>query len=203
MTKLAKYGKILAKLPLMGSSDGATFNPATIEAFSAEGNVTLTVVKKETPATLEVEQGLTNHDERNSHHRARHEDRPFVQDVARAHSPRPRRSRFRRMAGPEWERPCREVRDRLHRLKIGDGDRTHGILHHYSEHFLVVRDTLLRCAAPDDRPCDRASRVLMTVAFLVGWLNTNTRSLNASNRMLPGRVPPRCPSTSSMSLCRT
>ena len=30
----AKDGKILAKLPLAGSSDGAVFNPATMEAFS-------------------------------------------------------------------------------------------------------------------------------------------------------------------------
>jgi hypothetical protein len=54
----AKDGKILAKLPLAGSSDGATFNPATMEAFSTGGNGTLTVVKEKTPTTFEVEQVL-------------------------------------------------------------------------------------------------------------------------------------------------
>jgi hypothetical protein len=55
----AKDGKILAKLPLAGSSDGAVFNPATMEAFSTGGNGTLTVVKEKTPVTFEVEQVLT------------------------------------------------------------------------------------------------------------------------------------------------
>ena len=55
----AKDGKILAKLPLAGSSDGAAFNPATMEAFSTGGNGTLTVVKEKTPTTFEVEQVLT------------------------------------------------------------------------------------------------------------------------------------------------
>ena len=55
----AKDGKILAKLPLGGNSDGAVFNPATMEAFSTGGNGTLTVVKEKTPTTFEVEQVLT------------------------------------------------------------------------------------------------------------------------------------------------
>jgi hypothetical protein len=55
----AKDGKILAKLPLAGGSDGAAFNPATMEAFSTGGNGTLTVVKEKTPVTFEVEQVLT------------------------------------------------------------------------------------------------------------------------------------------------
>lgn len=54
----AKDGKILAKLPLAGNSDGAVFNPATMEAFSTGGNGTLTVVKEKTPVTFEVEQVL-------------------------------------------------------------------------------------------------------------------------------------------------
>ncbi len=54
----AKDGKILAKLPLAGNSDGAVFNPATMEAFSTGGNGTLTVVKEKTPSTFEVEQVL-------------------------------------------------------------------------------------------------------------------------------------------------
>lgn len=55
----AKDGKILAKLPLGGSSDGATFNPTTMEAFSTGGNGTLTIVKEKTPSTFEVEQVLS------------------------------------------------------------------------------------------------------------------------------------------------
>ena len=51
-------GKILAKLPLAGSSDGAVFNPATNEAFSAHGNGTLTIVKEMSPTRFEVEQNL-------------------------------------------------------------------------------------------------------------------------------------------------
>jgi len=41
----AKDGKILTSLPLAGG-DGAVFNPATKEAFSTQGNGTLTVVKE-------------------------------------------------------------------------------------------------------------------------------------------------------------
>lgn len=54
----AKDGKILAKLPLAGGSDGATFNPDTMEAFSTQGNGTMTVVKEKSPTTFEVEQNL-------------------------------------------------------------------------------------------------------------------------------------------------
>ncbi|MEP6780477.1 MAG: hypothetical protein ABJC26_11355, partial [Gemmatimonadaceae bacterium] len=51
-------GKILANLPLAGSSDGAVFNPSTMEAYSTHGNGTLTVVKEKNPTTFEVEQNL-------------------------------------------------------------------------------------------------------------------------------------------------
>ena len=51
-------GKILTSLPLAGGSDGAVFNPATMEAFSTHGNGTLTVVKETSPTTFEVEQNL-------------------------------------------------------------------------------------------------------------------------------------------------
>lgn len=51
-------GKILATLPLAGGSDGAVFNPATMEAFSTHGNGTLTVVKEKSPTEFEVEQNL-------------------------------------------------------------------------------------------------------------------------------------------------
>jgi DNA-binding beta-propeller fold protein YncE len=54
----AKDGKILTVLPLAGGSDGAAFNPSTMEAFSTHGNGTLTVVKETSPTTFEVEQNL-------------------------------------------------------------------------------------------------------------------------------------------------
>ena len=54
----ARDGKILTKLPLAGGSDGAVFNPATMEAFSSHGNGTLTIVKERNPTTFEVEQNL-------------------------------------------------------------------------------------------------------------------------------------------------
>jgi hypothetical protein len=51
-------GKIITSLPLAGGSDGAVFNPATMEAFSTHGNGTLTVVKEKSPTSFEVEQDL-------------------------------------------------------------------------------------------------------------------------------------------------
>src|SRR5213075_3510734 len=51
-------GKIITTLPLAGSSDGAVFNPRTMEAFSSHGNGTLTVVKEKSPTSFEVEQNL-------------------------------------------------------------------------------------------------------------------------------------------------
>jgi hypothetical protein len=54
----AKDGKILARLPLAGSSDGAAFNPATLEAFATQGNGTMTIVKEKSPTSFEVEQNL-------------------------------------------------------------------------------------------------------------------------------------------------
>jgi len=53
----AKDGKILTSLPLAGGSDGAAFNPATMEAFSTHGNGTLTVIK-EKGTNFTVEQNL-------------------------------------------------------------------------------------------------------------------------------------------------
>jgi DNA-binding beta-propeller fold protein YncE len=58
----ATDGKILANLPLAGGSDGAAFNPATMEAFSTHGNGTLTVVKEKSPTEFEVEQDLKTMD---------------------------------------------------------------------------------------------------------------------------------------------
>jgi hypothetical protein len=54
----AKDGKVLEQLPLAGSSDGAAFNPATMEAFSTQGNGTMTIVKEKSPTSFEVEQDL-------------------------------------------------------------------------------------------------------------------------------------------------
>jgi DNA-binding beta-propeller fold protein YncE len=54
----AKDGHPLAMLPLAGGSDGAVFNPSTNEAFSTQGNGTLTVVKEQSPTSFVVEQNL-------------------------------------------------------------------------------------------------------------------------------------------------
>lgn len=51
-------GHILANLPLAGGSDGAAFNPATMEAFSTHSNGTMTIVKEKSPTSFEVEQNL-------------------------------------------------------------------------------------------------------------------------------------------------
>jgi DNA-binding beta-propeller fold protein YncE len=58
----ATDGKILASLPLAGGSDGAAFNPATMEAFSTHGNGTMTIVKEKSPTSFEVEQNLQTMD---------------------------------------------------------------------------------------------------------------------------------------------
>jgi DNA-binding beta-propeller fold protein YncE len=54
----ARDGKILDTLPLAGSSDGATFNPKTMEAFSSHGNGTLSVIKENSPTSFTVEETL-------------------------------------------------------------------------------------------------------------------------------------------------
>jgi DNA-binding beta-propeller fold protein YncE len=54
----AKDGKILERLPLAGGSDGAVFNPQTMEAFSTQGNGTMTIVKEKSATSFEVEQDL-------------------------------------------------------------------------------------------------------------------------------------------------
>jgi hypothetical protein len=54
----ATDGKIITSLPLAGGSDGAVFNPSTLEAFSTHGNGTMTVVKEKSPTSFEVEQNL-------------------------------------------------------------------------------------------------------------------------------------------------
>ncbi len=52
----ATDGHIITDLPIGNGSDGATFNPATMEAFSSQGDGTLTVVKEDSPTTFYVEQ---------------------------------------------------------------------------------------------------------------------------------------------------
>jgi DNA-binding beta-propeller fold protein YncE len=54
----ADDGHIITSLPLAGGSDGAAFNPKTMEAFSSHGNGTLTIVKENSPTSFVVEQNL-------------------------------------------------------------------------------------------------------------------------------------------------
>jgi len=49
-------GKIITTLPLAGSSDGAVFNPHTMEAFSSHGNGTLSVIKENSPTEFVLEE---------------------------------------------------------------------------------------------------------------------------------------------------
>ncbi len=55
----AADGKILTTLPLGAGTDGAVFNPATMEAFSSQGDGTLTIVKEKSPTAFDIEQNLT------------------------------------------------------------------------------------------------------------------------------------------------
>jgi DNA-binding beta-propeller fold protein YncE len=52
----AETGKIIASLPIGTGVDGAAFNPATMEAFSSQGDGTLTVIKETSPTNFVVEQ---------------------------------------------------------------------------------------------------------------------------------------------------
>jgi DNA-binding beta-propeller fold protein YncE len=52
----AADGHIITDLPIGVGSDGATFNPATMEAFSSQGDGTLTVVKENSSSSFSVEQ---------------------------------------------------------------------------------------------------------------------------------------------------
>jgi len=51
-------GKILDTLPIGTGVDGAVFNPATMEAFSSQGDGTLTVVKENGPTSFAVLQNV-------------------------------------------------------------------------------------------------------------------------------------------------
>jgi DNA-binding beta-propeller fold protein YncE len=52
----AADGKILATLPIGRGTDGGGFNPATMEAFSSQGDGTLTIIKEQSPTSFEVSQ---------------------------------------------------------------------------------------------------------------------------------------------------
>ena len=71
----ATNGNIITTLPLAGGSDGAVFNPATMEVFSSHGNGTMTIVKEKSPTSFEVEQNLQTMVGREVPD-ARHEDEP-------------------------------------------------------------------------------------------------------------------------------
>jgi hypothetical protein len=55
----AADGHIITDLPTGNGVDGATFNPATMEAFASAGDGTLTIVKENSPTSFVVEQSLT------------------------------------------------------------------------------------------------------------------------------------------------
>ncbi len=52
----AADGKILATVPIGRGTDGGGFNPNTMEAFSSQGDGTLTIIKETSPTSFEVEQ---------------------------------------------------------------------------------------------------------------------------------------------------
>ncbi len=52
----ATDGHIITDLPIGVGCDGATFNPATMEVFTSQGDGTLTVVKEDSPTSFSVEQ---------------------------------------------------------------------------------------------------------------------------------------------------
>jgi DNA-binding beta-propeller fold protein YncE len=54
----ADTGKIITTLPIGAVSDGAEFNPATMETFSSQVDGTLTIVKENSPTSFVVEQTL-------------------------------------------------------------------------------------------------------------------------------------------------
>jgi DNA-binding beta-propeller fold protein YncE len=52
----AADGHIITDLPIGVGCDGASFNPATMEAFTSQGDGTLTIVKENSPTDFAVEQ---------------------------------------------------------------------------------------------------------------------------------------------------
>jgi hypothetical protein len=49
-------GKILKTLPIGTGVDGAGFMPQTHEAFSSQGDGTLTVIKEDSPSDIKIEE---------------------------------------------------------------------------------------------------------------------------------------------------
>jgi hypothetical protein len=54
----AANGDIITTVPIGQGTDGAAFNPSTMEAFSSQGDGTLTIVKENSPTSFTVEQTL-------------------------------------------------------------------------------------------------------------------------------------------------
>ena len=54
----AKNGSVITTLPIGAASDGALFNPATMEAFSSNSDGTLDVIKENSPTSFVVEESL-------------------------------------------------------------------------------------------------------------------------------------------------
>jgi DNA-binding beta-propeller fold protein YncE len=54
----ATNGDIITSLPIGQGTDGAGFNPSTMEAFSSQGDGTLTIVKENSSTSFAVEQTL-------------------------------------------------------------------------------------------------------------------------------------------------
>jgi DNA-binding beta-propeller fold protein YncE len=54
----ANNGEVITTLPIGAGTDGAVFNPNTMEAFSSQVDGTLTVVKENSPTSFVVEQNL-------------------------------------------------------------------------------------------------------------------------------------------------
>jgi DNA-binding beta-propeller fold protein YncE len=52
----ALNGNIIATLPIGNGTDGGGFNPATMEAFSSQGDGTLTLIRENNPASFAVAQ---------------------------------------------------------------------------------------------------------------------------------------------------
>jgi DNA-binding beta-propeller fold protein YncE len=55
----AETGKVITALPIGVGTDGAGFNPHTMEAFSSQGDGTLTVIKESSPTSFAVEQNVS------------------------------------------------------------------------------------------------------------------------------------------------
>jgi DNA-binding beta-propeller fold protein YncE len=54
----ANNGSVITTLPIGAASDGALFNPATMEAFSSNSDGTLSIIKENSPTSFVVEQDL-------------------------------------------------------------------------------------------------------------------------------------------------